>query len=214
MQQANRDETLEALQEIRSIMDKSARFVSLSGWSGIWAGCTALAGTIIACVWLHQPSYEYVGKTNVASIGYFDLMTMRFIYLAAITFLVAFAGALFFTSRKAKKNNQKLWNNASRQMLYSLFFPMFAGGIFSVIFIYYGVGIFVCPASLTFYGLALISASRHTLSDIRYLGMFDVALGCTGLFFPFPGYGLYFWAIGFGVLHILYGAIMWNKYDK
>ncbi len=212
MQQSNKDESLEALQEIRSIMDRSARFVSLSGWSGIWAGSVALAGTIIAYIWLHQPDYEYIGKTNVASIGYFDAMTMQFIYLALVTFLIAFAGALFFTSRKAQKNNHKLWNNASRQMLFSLFFPMFAGGVFSTIFIYYGAGLFVCPTSLAFYGLALISASRHTLSDIRYLGMLDVALGCTALFFP--GYGLYFWALGFGVLHILYGAIMWNKYDK
>jgi hypothetical protein len=76
-------------------------------------------------------------------------------------------------------------------------------------FIYYGIGIFVAAACLVFYGLALISASRHTLSDIRYLGMLQVALGCTALFFP--GYGLIFWALGFGLLHILYGAIMSGK---
>lgn len=211
MQQDNKDATLEALQEIRSIMDRSSRFISLSGWSGIWAGCMALGGAAIAYNWMQQPEYSHFGRRNDASVGYFDAMTMRFIYLAGCIFLAAFLGGLYFTWRKASMHGQKLWNNASRQMLLALFFPLFAGGIFSMIFIYYGCGFFVAPACLAFYGLALISASRHTLSDIRYLGMFDVALGCTNLFFP--GFGLLFWAIGFGLLHILYGVIMWNKYE-
>lgn len=212
MQIENRDETLDALNEIRSIMDRSARFISLSGRSGIWAGSTALAGAAIAWYWLQQPGYSYVGDVNHASLDYFDSYTMHFIWLAIGVFVTAFAGGFYFTHQKAKKQKQKLWNNASRQMLLQLFFPVFAGGAFTLMFIYYGCGLFVAPACLVFYGLALISASRHTLSDIRYLGMFDVALGCAALFFP--GYGLYFWALGFGVLHILYGAIMWTKYDK
>lgn len=212
MQQNNNDETLEALKEIRTIMDRSARFISLSGWSGIWAGSTALAGAFVAYRWMRLPQYMLKGVTLEAHSEYFDEYTVRFIYLAAIVFIVAFVGAFFFTWRKASRLNQTLWTNASRQMLLQLFFPMFAGGVFTTIFIYYGCGLFVAPACLTFYGLALISASRHTLSDIRYLGMFDVVLGCATLFFP--GYGLFFMAIGFGVLHILYGALVWNKYDK
>jgi hypothetical protein len=212
MQQDKNDDSIETLREIRSIMDRSARFLSLSGWAGIWAGCTGLAGTAIAYSWLQKPAYSSFGKHSDASLGYFDALTMRFIDLALCMLAVAVTGVIYFSYRKAKKEGHKMWNNASRQMLVALFFPLFAGGIFSMIFIYYGCGFFVVPACLTFYGLGLISASRHTLSDIRYMGMFDVALGCTNLFFP--GFGLVFWALGFGVLNILYGAIMWNKYDK
>lgn len=208
----NKESTLETLEEIRNIMDRSARFVSLSGLSGVWAGICALAGAAIAYAWTQEPQYSYIGKINEASANYFDAYTIRFIALGLAVFTIALIGAIFFTYRKANKHGHKLWNNASRQMMLQLFFPLFAGGVFSMIFIYYGFGMFVAPACLTFYGLALISASRHTLSDIRYLGMFDVMLGCTNLFFP--GFGLYFWAIGFGLLHILYGVIMWNKYDK
>jgi hypothetical protein len=212
MQYENKETQLETLEEIRSIMDRSARFISLSGMSGIWAGLSALCGGAVAYTWLREPQYSYIGKINEASSNYFDSYTMRFIWLGAIVFIVALTGGIYFTWRKAKKQGQSLWNSASRRMLVQLFFPLFAGGIFSMVFIYYGEGMFVAPACLSFYGLALISASRHTLSDIRYLGMFDVMLGCTNLFFP--GFGLYFWVLGFGVLHILYGAIMWNKYDK
>ena len=213
MQDENKEATLEALQEIRSIMDRSARFISLSGWSGIWAGSTALIGACIAYNWMQKPEYKYIRiEAGEGSINYFDPFIQRFILLAFGVFVIAFIGGIYFTFRKANRNGQKLWNNASRQMLYQLFFPLFAGAVFTLMFIYYGCGMFIAPTCLVFYGLALISASRYTLSDIRYLGTLDVALGCAALFFP--GYGLYFWALGFGVLHILYGAVMWNKYDK
>ncbi len=212
MQANNNDATLEALQEIRSIMDRSARFVSLSGWSGIWAGLSALVGAFIARGWLMDPEFQTIGKRLDTTPDYFDPFSVRLMMLGMGVFIVALCGALFFTWRKAQRSNQSLWNTASRQLLYQAFFPLFAGGVFCVTFVYYGCGMFVGPACLVFYGLSLISASRHTLSDIRYLGMLDVALGCCNLFFP--GYGLYFWAAGFGVLHIVYGAVMWNKYDK
>ena len=96
MQEYNKDETLEALQEIRNIMDRSARFISLSGWSGIWAGCTALAGAAVAYSWLHNPAFGDFGRHNDVSLGYFDGLTMRFIYLAATIFVVAFAGGFLF----------------------------------------------------------------------------------------------------------------------
>jgi hypothetical protein len=207
MQPDNTNESLEALKEIRSIMDRSARFISLSGWSGIWAGCTALVGAYVAYGWIKSPEFK-----GWAPIDLHGLISQRLYVLAFVVFTVALSGGIFFTYRKASRQGQKLWNNASRQMLLALFFPMFAGGVFCLMFINYGCDFFVAPACLAFYGLALISASRHTLSDIRYLGMLEVVLGCTNLFFLH--HGIYFWAIGFGVLHILYGAFMWNKYDK
>lgn len=204
--------SLETLQDIRNIMDRSARFVSLAGMSGIWAGAVALAGAYIAHNLLQKPGYEYIGKTRGDELQNFDQITVNLLLLGIGVFAVALAGAFYFTWKKAKRNNHSLWNNASRQLLVQTFFPMLAGGVFSFSFIYHGAGMFVAPACLVFYGLALISGSRHTLSDIRYLGMLDVALGCCSLFFP--GFGLIFWALGFGVLHIIYGAMMWNKYDK
>ena len=89
---------------------------------------------------------------------------------------------------------------------------MLAGAIFAFKFLFDEQVSYVAPTCLAFYGLALINGSKYTLSDIKYLGLLEVALGCICLFIP--GYGLLFWAIGFGALHVLYGIIMWNKYDK
>jgi hypothetical protein len=70
----------------------------------------------------------------------------------------------------------------------------------------------IAPTCLLFYGLALINASRYTLGEIRYLGCCELILGIISLWVP--GYGLIFWAAGFGVLHIIYGIIMWWKYER
>jgi hypothetical protein len=212
MQDNRNDASLEELREIRSIMDRSSKFVSLSGMSGVWAGLTACAGAFVAYLWLRRPEFSYIGQPTVAAPENFDNFTIKLMFLGLAVFTVAFSGAFYFTYKKARRHSHTLLTNASKQLLLHLFYPLFAGGVFCVSFIYNGCGMFVGPACLTFYGLALISASRHTLSDIRYLGMLEVALGCCSLFLP--GFGLYFWAFGFGVLHILYGAMMWNKYDK
>jgi len=217
MHQENTDNSLETLREIRNIMERSARFLSLSGWSGIWAGCTALAGAYAAYKWLTLDvlSYNYMLGPVPEHNNQFCFCGSNFykpLMLAAIIFIVALAGGYYFTWKKVKQQGGTLWNAASRSMLKAIALPMFAGAVCCLGFMQYGHAIYIAPACLIFYGLALYNGSRYTLSEIRYLGLLEVLLGSICLFMP--GYGLYFWAFGFGVLHIFYGIIMWNKYDK
>jgi hypothetical protein len=58
----------------------------------------------------------------------------------------------------------------------------------------------------------LINASKYTFNDIRYLGFCEIILGLGAA--VYVGYGLYFWALGFGILHIIYGAMMYYKYER
>ncbi|HTN47718.1 MAG TPA: hypothetical protein VL098_15320 [Flavipsychrobacter sp.] len=215
MQSENPENSLQTLHEIRSIMERSARFLSLSGWSGVWAGGTALVGACIAHGWLRSDAagYTYQPAPLSETVNpYTEPDFLRLLLLAAVVFAVALVGGFYFTWKKVKAQGGTLWNNASRSMLRSIAIPMICGGIFSLAFVRYGDAKYVAPACLVFYGLALYNGSKYTLTDIRYLGMLEIALGCINLFFP--GYGLWFWACGFGVLHILYGIMMWNKYDK
>lgn len=204
----NNDDSLKTLQEIRGIMERSTRFISLSGWSGVWAGGVALLGAYIANNWL---PYAWIINRNDDCI-FCDAQKIQLLLLAVSIFLIALAGGLFFTWRKVKKENDQLWNTVSKKLLIQLAIPLFVGAVFCLGFIYYGDTKYLFPACLVFYGLALINGSKYTLSDIKYLGLFELILGCINIFVP--GYGLYFWAIGFGILHIVYGIIMWNKYDK
>jgi hypothetical protein len=90
--------------------------------------------------------------------------------------------------------------------------PLVAGAAFIIGMLRYDTWMFVSSASLIFYGLALINASKYTLTDIRYLGYCEIIVGLVNMFFI--GYGLWFWAFGFGVLHIVYGISMWWKYER
>lgn len=209
--------SLEALRDIKDIMERSAKFISLSGWSGVWAGSVALIGSYIAKTWLRELPAGYYNvyrdtPSDIVSTEEYNSIALRFIVLALAVFLTALAGGAYFTWRKTRKKGQTLWNAASRRMLTHMAIPLLAGGMFSFLFLYNGHEMYIAPACLVFYGLALINGSKYTLSDIRYLGYLQLALGFINM--SVPGYGLTFWAIGFGGLHILYGIIVWNKYDK
>ncbi|MCR9171049.1 MAG: hypothetical protein NXI10_01040 [bacterium] len=198
---------LEQLAEIRDIMNKSTRFLSLSGLSGVVAGVAAIGGAWAA--------YDYLGKhaigLNVYTTDRADMIQF-FLLDAFIVLAVAVGFGSIFTIRKARKNGQSVFNKMGMRLLINLCIPLFTGGAFGLIVLYHG-GLFLLPSiMLIFYGLALINASKYTLEDIRYLGYCEIALGLASAFFI--GYGLLFWALGFGVLHIIYGTIMYFKYDR
>ena len=103
-----------------------------------------------------------------------------------------------------------MWDATSRRLLTSFAIPLIAGGIFCLAMLFHGMFVFIAPATLIFYGLALVNASKYTFTDVQYLGYLEILLGLISLFFL--GWGLLFWTIGFGVLHIVYGLVMHRKY--
>lgn len=203
--------TLQDIKDIRRIMERSSRFVSLSGLSGVAAGVCALAGAFIA----HSILNNYYGSYN--SSGFFSgddfsRLKIKLLAVAAAVFIVAFTSSYYFTWRKASKQGLPVWDHTSRRLAWNMLVPLIAGGAFIVGMLRYDIWAFVSPASLIFYGLALVNASKYTLSDIRFLGYCEIVLGIINMFYI--GYGLWFWAIGFGILHIFYGIIMWSKYER
>jgi hypothetical protein len=201
-----KDDSIQALQDIRNLMDRSARFLTLSGWSGVWAGGVGLAGAAIAWSWLQ--AYR-LGDADTHSIHH---LRNRLVLLGVAVLVTAVAGGYFFTLRKVKRQGGVMWNAASRNLLTALALPLAAGGIFILGMLYQNDWTYIAPSCLVFYGLALIHAGKYTVRDIRYLGGLEVLLGGLGVFLPWSG--LYLWAAGFGILHILYGIIMWWRYDK
>jgi hypothetical protein len=208
------NEHLETLSEIRSMMERSSRFISLIGLSGVFAGVFALLGATAAYMHLNlsiaSPRYyEYaINERGEPNISFYD-----FFFTDAICVLIAsLAVGCFLTMRKAKQKGQPIWDATAKRLLINLLIPLLAGGAFCLILLYHGLVGMVAPATLLFYGLALINASKYTLNDIRNLGVCEIVLGLVSS--VYIGYGLLFWAMGFGVLHILYGIVMYNKYEK
>lgn len=197
----------EDLSHIRSMMERSSRFISLSGLSGVFAGLSALIGGLYICLLLEQNGMKCYGIENYSFSN--DLI-LQLIQVGVMIFVFALAFGILFTVRKSKKNDLPIWTSSTKNMLINLVIPLFVGGIFCLGLLYHNVPFLIASATLIFYGLALVNAEKYTFSDIKYLGYLEILLGCISMFFI--GYGLLFWIFGFGVLHILYGLIMFKKY--
>ncbi|MCD6365964.1 MAG: hypothetical protein J7L46_00340 [Bacteroidales bacterium] len=214
----NIDKQLENLSGIRELMEKSSQFLSLSGLSGVFAGIFALLGA--GTVYFKYTLFFNIRYLDNLSFGRDQMMQGKsleeFIVFTTVTgiiiLLLAISSAIFFSYRKAKKTGNSLWGNSTKRLLSNLFIPILAGGIFVFALAYHGIFYLIAPATLIFYGLGLLNAAKYTLHDIRYLGLLEILLGLVGTFFI--GYGLLFWTIGFGLLHIIYGLVMYVKYER
>lgn len=211
----DQNEHLKELAYIRSMMEQSSRFISLSGLSGVAAGIVALMGAAGVYIYLgisplSTKRWYYVEDVNYEKWG-MDYLT--FFALDALVVLVLAIGiGYFFSYRKAKKAGQKLMTPSSMRLLSNFLIPLISGGIFCLMLANHGYFGIIAPSMLIFYGLALINGSKYTLDDIRYLGYVELFLGLLATWFI--GFGLLFWAIGFGVMHIVYGMRMYWKYDR
>lgn len=201
------DKHYEDLQHIRSMMERSSRFISLSGISGIIAGIVALIASFIAYDLIKSSGGDYFGNKH---INLSASLTGKLIITCLATLVIAVFFGIYFTVQKSKRNNLTIWNSLSKKLLSSLLIPLVAGGIFCLALFYQHHFGFIAPSMLIFYGLALMNASKYTFSDVEYLGYCELVLGLAALFLT--GYGLIFWAIGFGLLHIIYGFMMQKKY--
>ena len=211
-EQNQQQDTLQEVKDIRRMMERSSRFISLSGLSGVAAGVFALVAAWMARYVIFKGYYFEYDQRGHFDDSSFATLKIRLMGLAAAVFAAAFLSAFYFTWRKSNKQGVSLWNHTSRRLLWNMVIPLVAGGLFILGMLQYDDWRFVSPACLIFYGLALVNASKYTLTDIRYLGYCEIILGVINM--QWIGYGLYFWALGFGILHIIYGVVMWWKYEK
>jgi hypothetical protein len=195
------------LASIRNIMERSVKFISLSGLAGVLAGVIALLSATYAYQMLYSDGTFY--DASRVEIG--ADIKIKFILLGLATLIVSVAIGLYMSFRKAKKLGVSFWNATSKRLVINLAIPLGAGGAFVLALMWHGFVGHVAPACLIFYGLALVNASQNLYDEIRYLGYCELFLGILAAFVI--GYGLVFWAIGFGVLHIVYGVLMYRKYD-
>ncbi len=202
------DDQLKALSEMRDLMNRSSRFLSLSGLSGICAGVFALIGAGFA--WQYLYSYDGTSHSRMFSDSF--LFYSFFIVDAGLVLLFSLIAGWYFSNKRAKKAGVPLFDETALRMLANLFIPLATGGLFCIALLYYGVVGLIAPATLIFYGLALLNASKYTVKDIRFLGICQIILGLISTMFIF--HGLIFWALGFGLLHIIYGTVLYYKYER
>lgn len=205
----NKPDPIHQLTEIKNMMEKSSRFLSLSGLSGLSAGIVALVGAYLAYRAMGQtPEYD----VDASQMDMKKIIGSELFLIALGTLGVAKLLIFLFTYRKSRMLKLPVWTSATRRLIYNLAIPLVAGGLFLLKVVDLGYWGLIAPGCLLFYGLSLVNASRYTIGDIRILGLIEIGLGILNLLFI--GQGLLFWTLGFGLAHIAYGIYMWNKYDK
>jgi len=205
----NQKDLLQEIGQIRSMMEKSSKFMSISGMSGVVIGCVALVGAAAAYFTVYGTKSDF---------GYRDFYVLdeqviwKLAGIALLVLLLSIILGISMAKAKAKKSGQSIWNPTSKALLKAMAVPLVTGGLFSLILISKGVFGLIASSLLIFYGLSLAAASTYTFREVRVLGILEIVLGLLAL--AFPGYGIWFWSLGFGVLHIVYGLIVHKKYEK
>jgi hypothetical protein len=212
-------QSLETLKDIKTMMERSSRFISLSGLSGVAAGICGLIGAGFAYRVLAPLQLEGNISNKARSLHETGISIIineenasYLLQVALVTLLAAMVLAFLFTWLRSRKSGTILWGTVSRKLTISMLIPMAIGGIFLLKLMEEGSYALLAPGCLIFYGLALVNASSYTLVEIKWLGYCELVTGLIALFIT--RYGLYFWAFGFGLLHIVYGILMWNRYER
>ncbi len=204
---------LESIHEIRSMMERSSKFMSLSGLSGIGAGIAALISGTIAAIYLGYINVLDKEQGGIEAQTVSDEKICFFLLLGAATILVAVLLAFVFTRRNAKKKNLPVWDKTAKLVTVSMLIPLITGGLFILALVFkfrlYGL---VAPSTLIFYGLALVNAGKYTVSYTHWLGLGEIAVGLAAL--VFYGFGLIFWMLGFGIFHLVYGTVLYFKFER
>lgn len=199
---------LDTLKDIKKIMERSSRFISLSGISGVVVGLCAIIGSAVA----HYKIKNFYNDEYLSGNACPSCLKVDLIIIASIVFIVAFVTAAIFTFYKSKKQGVQFFGWASKRLLWNTMLPMIAGAFILWRMMELGQYELIASGCLIFYGLALINGSKYTIGEVRFLGYAEIILGIINLWLVRKG--LLFWTIGFGIFHIIYGAAMWWKYDR
>lgn len=203
-----KEKYIEDLKEIKEIMNRSTRFISLSGLSGVSTGIIALTGAFVA----HQSFFKNQGYLVYNAVDISHDRMVHLLLIALGTLILSIGTAFYFTHRKTKMRNESILNQQTKELLINLLIPLTTGGLLCLILLFKGFVGMLPPLTLIFYGLALVNGSKYTLPEIRNLGLIEISIGLLAI--QFIGYGLVFWAFGFGVMQIVYGLIVQKKYQQ
>src|SRR4051794_10302621 len=132
---------LDTLKDIKRMMERSSRFISLSGLSGIAAGVCALVGAWLANNIIHNdPRYgngNEPGELHDAGtdglVNGADLQAYldnRLIQIALGVLIAALILGFLFTYLRGRKTNIPIWGVTAKRLLINVSIPMIVGGIF------------------------------------------------------------------------------------
>ena len=184
------DRAMDNLRYIRETMERATPFTGISGLGEMAIGFTALVACLIAA---RQPT--------------FNLWLAVWLAEALISLLIAG----WSMDRKARAVQMPLFSGSGRKAVFSLAPPVIAGGLLTIVLVRAGLPNAIPGVWLLLYGTGVITGGMFSVRAVPVMGLCFMLLGATALFSP-PAFANWFMAVGFGGLHVLFGAIIVRKY--
>ena len=184
------ERAIDNLQFIRETMERSAVFTSVPGYGGMLMGATAIAAAFFAN---NQPLIK-------------DWLTVWLIEA-----FLAFAIGLLAMWQKSKIGNVSLVSAPAKKFARG-FLPPIVCGVFITLGLWrFGHFEVMMPTWMLLYGAAIVCGGAFSVKLIPIMGWCFIALGAVAFFLP-TGFGNVMMAASFGVLHIVFGAIIARKF--
>ena len=184
------DRAADNLKFIRETMERSTHFTAVPGYGGMLMGATAIVAAYIA---LQQ-------------------VTLRDRLIVWLTeACLAFAIGLLAMWQKSKIAKTSLFSAPARKFAFG-FAPSLIAGVVITLglwkFEHYEI---MAPAWMLLYGAAVVTGGAFSVRVVPLMGWMFIALGAIAIALP-PGYGNYLMGLSFGLLHIIFGAIIAKRY--
>lgn len=202
----NKD-AIQDLESIRTMMERSSRFQTINGWGVTAVGLIALVAALVANGLFYEGSDSWF-STLYGNTDYLWSHKTQIAIIGALILVAVCGGIVFFSSlwmAKRKKISVTLDPNMRRTM-FNFAVPLLAGAILCTALLVQGHYGLTSSIMLIFYGLALINCHHFSHRLLGVLGYLELALGLADCFVV--THALLFWALGFGVLHVVFGLLL------
>jgi hypothetical protein len=177
------------LKYIRETMESATSFTGVSGKGYVFAGISALAAAWLAA-------------QQTSATAWLGVWMAELVLAAAVT--------LAMTASKARSQGSSLWSTSGIKLLLAFLPGMTVGGILTLALYLQGdlsllPGIWMC-----LYGAAVMTAGVHSVRVIPVMGALFILVGALVLFTPLPANITL--GLGLGILHIVFGIIVWRNH--
>jgi len=207
----DKTKAIQSVNEIKALMERSSKFVSLSGLTGILVGVYSLIGSWLAVRTLGLQGINTGEFSRVLNVT--TPMRLKIIVLLALcVFITSLITTFIISYYKSRRSKQKLFNKLTYRLIWNFSIPLLTGGLFCLALLHHGHYGLTSSVMLLFYGMSLINVSKYTFSNVGWLGYAFIILGLLDCFLE--GHGLIFWTLGFGVFHIIYGVLFYFLYER
>ncbi|MBC7901251.1 MAG: hypothetical protein H7070_14490 [Saprospiraceae bacterium] len=185
------DKALDNLRYIRETMERSTHFTAVPGYGGILMGVTAIAAAYIASIQIDFRAWQ---MTWLAEAG------------------LAFVIGLFAMWQKSKIAKTPLMSAPAKKFALGFAPPLICGVILTFALLRLGTDKdMVVGVWLLLYGAAVVCGGMSSVKAVSIMGWLFMLLGALAFFVP-AMYSDWLMALSFGLLHIVFGAVIARKY--